>query len=434
VNERVRVLLALSPRDEQAVEHLLFDKEATFALVASALDAAELERVADGHGAEVVLVSPELPGLSPALCTQLRASGLRVVGLALDDSAAAVLGAFGVDAIVGPEPERDTLRAALGGEGSEAHPERRRANDHHRSEDDDNGGSILAVVGGRGAPGATECAVSLAALAQARWPTALVECDLLGGGLDLRLAADGHAGSLLGLVRACAAGDGAVGELLERWLVSRSGWPPVLLGPPDPKETLGELTRPGAIAGALRALAAAVPLVVCDVGFLLEEGGTATSVARSHREALASANAVILVIGARERQLRDGLAQLDLLRGELEIPDQRLRVACTGLGARGTGSTRMVIETLAEQLAERGLALDAALPFDGRALQRAERRGVPLAAARSRGAYARALRRLLSVLFLPTVTAKPRERKLLLPLPPRVEVRHEEVTLPWRTS
>jgi Flp pilus assembly CpaE family ATPase len=296
------------------------------------------------------------------------------------------------------------------------------------------GGSVLAVVGTRGAPGATECAVSLAGLAQERWPTVLVECDLLGGGLDLRLAADGNAGSLLGLVRACAAGDGALGELLERWLVRRPGWPPVLLGPPEPQKTLGELAEPGAIARALRALAAAVPLVVCDVGFFLDEAGDATAVPRCHREALATAGAVLLVIGARERQLRDGLAQLDLLRVELEIPNQRLRVVCTGFGGPGTGSTRMAIDTLAEQLARRGLALDATLPFDARALARAEQRGLPLAPARPRGEYARSLRRLLDVLFLPAATARPRERKLLLPLPARVEPAAEEVTLPWRTS
>jgi hypothetical protein len=133
-------------------------------------------------------------------------------------------------------------------------------------------------------------------------------------------------------------------------------------------------------------------------------------------------------------RVRDGLAQLDLLRVELEVPDQRLRVACADLGGPGTGSERAVIETLAEQLAERGLALDAALPFDGKALARAERRGLPLAAARPCGTYARALRRLLAVLFLPAAAAKPRERKLLLPLPPAVELRDEEVTVPWQTS
>jgi hypothetical protein len=38
------------------------------------------------------------------------------------------------------------------------------------------------------------------------------------------------------------------------------------------------------------------------------------------------------------------------------------------------------------------------------------------------------------VLFLPAGAAKPRERKSLLPLPPPIELREEEVTVPWRTS
>jgi len=139
---------------------------------------------------------------------------------------------------------------------------------------------------------------------------------------------------------------------------------------------------------------------------LLEEAGETTPVARCHREALACASAVLLVIGARDRQVRDGLAQLDVLRVELEIPNERLRVACAGLGGPGTCSHRTLSTMLAEQLAERGLALDASLPFDGRALQRAERRAVPLMAARRRGAYTRALSSLLDQLFLPSVIAK----------------------------
>lgn len=415
------------------MERLLFDAEAALTLVASALEAAELERLAEEREADVVLLSPDLPGISAARCARLRAFGLRLVGLALDDPSASALNSFGVDAIVGCEADREELRAALGG-GEEARPERRRGDDHPGLERSDDGGSILAVVGSRGAPGASECAASLAAFARERWPTVLVECDLLGGGLDLRLAADGHDGSLLGLVRACAADEGALGELLERWLVRRPGWPAVLLAPPEPSDPLGELAQPGAIASALRALARAVPLVVCDVGFLLEEGGDATPLARCHREVLTVASAVLLVVGARDRQLRDGLAQLDLLRIELEIPNQRLRVACTGFGGPGTGSQRALTHMLAARLAERGLALDASLPFDERALRRAEQRGLPLAVACSRGSYARALARLLDELFLPAGTATPRERKLRVPLPQPFQHRDEEVPLPWRMS
>src|SRR5581483_2822400 len=156
--------------------------------------------------------------------------------------------------------------------------------------------------------------------------------------------------------------------------------------------------------------------------------------ARCHREVLACADAVLLVIGARDRQVRDGLVQLDLLRVELEIPNERLRVVCAGVGGPGAGSRRGIAEMLAERLAERGLALDAILPFDARALRRAEARGLPLTSARRHGPYARALRALLGELFLPATVAKPRERKLRLPIATSIASRGEEVPVPWRTS
>ena len=97
-------------------------------------------------------------------------------------------------------------------------------------------------------------------------------------------------------------------------------------------------------------------------------------------------------------------------------------------------SSNLPKNSVAEQLAERGLALDASPPFDARALRRAERRAIPLAAARRRGPYTRALRGLLDQLFLPAQVARARERKLQLPHPQTHEVREQEVSLPWQTS
>ena len=81
------------------------------------------------------------------------------------------------------------------------------------------------------------------------------------------------------------------------------------------------------------------------------------------------------------------------------------------------------------ELAERRFALDAVLPWDRRALARAQRSGLPLARARRRGAYGRALARLLDELFLPVVPT-PRERKLPL-VPPRADRQQpEKVAVP----
>src|SRR4029077_14138561 len=95
-------------------------------------------------------------------------------------------------------------------------------------------GSVLAIVPASGSPGASECAASLAALADQSWPTLLLELDLLDGALALRLGADPQRGSLLALIRGQAA-DGALHDLLPRWTTSgNDGWPPVLVAPPHP--------------------------------------------------------------------------------------------------------------------------------------------------------------------------------------------------------
>ena len=70
--------------------------------------------------------------------------------------------------------------------------------------------------------------------------------------------------------------------------------------------------------------------------------------------------------------------------------------------------------------------------WDGRALAKATRAGLPLAIAHPRGRYTRTLTRLLEQLFLP-VAPEPRERKRML-VPPQPKEQSEEVALPWRRS
>ncbi len=435
--ERLPVVLALTPVAERAVEHLLFGRGAVLEPRASAAEADELEQEVLLAEAVCVLLSPDLSGLTAAHCARVRACGARITGLARDAQERQELLALGVDDVVEPTDSEQAILAALqgpAGEEAEANaPPEPVVEARPRPPSADGGkGSVLAVIGGKGAPGASECAASLAALAAERWTCVLVEVDALSGGLDLRLGVDPRQGSLLGLARAVAAGDGALGELLERWLTVHEGWPPVLVGLPNPEQTLGELAHPGAAAGTLRALAAVYPLTVCDLGFLLAEGDEAGPACRVHREVVVEADSVLLVLGAREEQLRAGLAQLDTLLA-LGIPPERLRVALNGVGGPGAAARATLEQILPEQLAERRFALDAWLPWDGRALARAQRLGMPLARVRRRGPYARALARLLEQLFLPVAPA-PRERKLRLvpPRPREIEV-EEEVALPWRS-
>ena len=427
--ERPRAVIALTPIAERAVEHLMFGREAVLDVIASAPDADDLEREAVASSADGVLVSPDLSGLTAAHCARVRSHGLRLVGLARDAREREQLHALGVDATVEPTFQPAEFVAALlrptEHASIESQERRRTSGAYPRS---DHGGAVLTVIGTKGAPGASECAASLASLAAARWSCVLVELDALGGALDLRLGADPRQGSVLGLSRAVSGGDGALGELLDRWLSRRAGWPPTLVGAPEPAEALQELAQPGVAANTLRALAAQFPLVIADVGFLLFEGDDAGLACRVHREAVVTTDAVLLIVGAREEQARAGLDQLDSLLA-LGVPPERLRIAVNGAGAPGATASAQLDSLLQRQLAERRFALDAWLPWDRRALARAQRTGLPLARARPRGAYTRALARLLDDLFLPVAPA-PRERKLrLVPPRPRGSEHAEEVAL-----
>jgi len=436
-DEHPRLLLGLTPLAERHVEDELFGSEQSVAVVGSAADASELLVLAERRHADAVLLSPELPALDAGGCARLRSLGLRLIGLAFDESNERALDALGVDATLRPPlTARELAEACREAPTAEARPEQAHT-PAQKTPKTTRSGSVLAVVPASGSPGATECAASLAALADQRWPTLLVELDLLESALALRLGAAPQHGSLLGLVRGHAA-DGSLPDLLAHWTTAGDrGWPPVLVAPPDPGLHLDELARPGAIRSALEAAASVYPLVVADVGALLALPGELPKAVRVHREALLTADAVLLVIGAREQQLRAGRAQLTLLLDELGIKRERLRIAVSGLGAPGAGNKTELEAALNPELAELRLAVDAWLPYDGRAAVRARRSGSPLALARPRGRYARALRGLLEQLLLPSQPV-PRERKTRLPVPVPVAsasapLLDEEVSLPWRS-
>ncbi len=432
-----RLLLGLTPLAERQVEDELFGGEQSVAVVGSAADAGELLVLAERRHADAVLLSPELPGLDAGSCARLRSHGLRLIGLALDDRNATVFDTLGVDTILQPPLAGSDLSGACADTPTAETPTEQAPTRTHveRGALSERPGSVLAVVPASGSPGASECAASLAALADQRWPTLLLELDLLDGALALRLGADPQRGSLLGLIRAQAA-DGALHDLLPRWTAAADhGWPPALVAPPDPDVHIDEIARPGAIRAALDAAASVYPLVVVDVGALLAVPGELPKAVRAHREALLTADAVLLVIGAREQQLRAGRAdhkQLD----ELGIKREQLRIAVSGLGAPGTGNKNELEKAIGDQLAELRLAVDAWLPHDARAAARARRAGVPLALARPRGRYARAVRGLIDEVLLPSQPV-PRERKTRLPVPTpfaatAANTHDEEVALPWR--
>jgi MinD-like ATPase involved in chromosome partitioning or flagellar assembly len=433
-----RLLLALTPLAERQIEETLFAAESELHVVASAADAGQLLAHSRQYDADAVLISSDLSGLDARHVSELHARGLRLVGLAVDDNDVETIARLGIDAVLRPPLEPHTLRATLLGEiaeqaigpaisGNGSSPSS--ASDGLASVE--RSGSVIAVIGSAGSPGASECASSLAALAAGRWSTLLVELDLHSGSLDLRLGADPRQGSLLGLVRASRT-DSAPAELLERWTQGgQRGWPPVLLAPSTTDASLDELVRPGAIRAALETAASLYPLVVSDVGSLLATPGAIPPTARAHREAILTADAVLLVIGARDEQIRAGRRQLTLLLDELGVKRERLRLLVNGAGAPAAGPRSELDGILANELAELRLAVDGWLPYDARALARTRRSGLPLALARPRGPYARALERLLDELLLPAQPVA-KERKQRLPVPTMETPIDEEVALPWR--
>jgi Flp pilus assembly CpaE family ATPase len=225
-----------------------------------------------------------------------------------------------------------------------------------------------------------------------------------------------------------------VAALLPRWLVGGGeAWPAVLLGPPDPERTLEEVAQPGVITEVVTAVSESYPLVLLDLGDELAPQ-------RSHeqqlinREALTTADAVVLVLGGRADQLRRGLTQLDLLRNELSVAAERLRVVVNGTGGPGSANPGELTASVNGELASRGLLVDAWLPWDERSLRAATRTGLPLALSRRRSAYASALEQLTQTLFVstaPVVVA--RKHRLRAPaLAGKAAGVLEEVGLPWR--
>ena len=430
-----RLLLGLTAEDEQAVEEALYGSPA-LRVLASGADAGELLELAAASPAELVLLSADLPGLDAPALARLRALGLRPVGLALDADAAARLAALDLDDVVRAPVHAaallELLDAAPAGWSFEPAPSRRALPlPRQRAARE---GSVVAVVGSRGAPGASELAVSFAALLARRHRVLLAELDGDGGRLALRLGVDPREGSLLAALRALRAGEANPAALLPHWLLEgRRGWPSVLPGLPDGAADLAEAPAAGLAAALLDLLAASFPLVVCDLGQRLAPGGERDLAVRLHREAALAADAVVALLGCRPDQLQAGLGQLDLLLGELCVAPELLRVVVNG--QPGIRSPRLADAdgALSRALAARGLAVDAWLPYDERALRASVRRRLPLASAAPRGGYARALAALAALVLLPSLPRPAARKRLLRPLPPDGRSsRGEEVALPWR--
>lgn len=433
MNGTVRVLLGLAPPDEHAIEEILYGSE-RLSIVAGGASGSELVGLTAAHAADAVLLSHDLPGLDAGCVSRLRAKGLRTVGFAASDADAAALAELDVDAVARPPLSPAELLEQLQ-EPAEAPSQTRESTGSAAGAPAGGGaGNVLAVVGSKGAPGASEFAASLGALLALRRPVVLAEFDGDGGHLALRLDADPQQRSLLALARALRRDDPELRELLSRWLVGDArAWPAVLIGVPDPQRNLGEVVAPGVIAALLGLLAEEFALVVCDVGHRLARADEPDAAVRLHRDVLAAADAVVLVLGQRQEQLHAGFRQLELLIDELGVPNERLRVVVNGHAGLGAAANAETVAAVTRELAERDLSVDAWLPWDARGFRASVRLGVPLAVARPRGRYARALRRFAQSVLVPAAAPPvPRQKPLHAPADATVHVEDREVALPWR--
>ena len=84
--DRPSVILALTPLAEREVESAAVRRsDAPLTLVSSVAEADDLQRAVEQEAPDAVLLSPELSGLTAGHCARLRASGVRLIGLALDE-------------------------------------------------------------------------------------------------------------------------------------------------------------------------------------------------------------------------------------------------------------------------------------------------------------------------------------------------------------
>jgi MinD-like ATPase involved in chromosome partitioning or flagellar assembly len=197
-----------------------------------------------------------------------------------------------------------------------------------------------------------------------------------------------------------------------------------LLGPPEPLSAR-ELGDPGVVHDVIDFLAARFELVVCDVGQRLHHSGQPDLAVRLHRDTLVRADAVVLVLGARPDQLHSGFRQLDLLLDDLGVAGERLRVVVNAQAAAAAGAETAA--AISQELDDRQLRVDAWLPWEARSARAALRVGLPLALARPRSRYARAVRRLVeSMLVAPSEPVK------ALDTGPAGPAQAREVALPWR--
>lgn len=171
----LRVATVLSAREWEARLVAAARDSAAVKLVLRAYLPDEVTRRADAI--DVVVAGAETPWVTPTRVAAWRRLGMRVVGVhaRADRPAADRLSAGGADLVLDEDLEAEQLVREL------------RLLDPRSADHGSRTGRVVAVTGVRGGPGRTEIAIGLAWAAAGKGPAALVDADLHGPSIAVRL-------------------------------------------------------------------------------------------------------------------------------------------------------------------------------------------------------------------------------------------------------
>lgn len=401
------VLTALGNRWDSRVATLL-EASRSVTIVRRCADLPDLVATAAAGLGTVALVSGDLRGLDLTVVTQLRSSGVQVVGIADDGdeaserrlrqlgigrvvpgtAALAELEAAVIESSSGIDPTLDALERDLAGDDGQPVDGMPAAGaivsdglppgPGHEDGVETGPGRVVAVWGPTGAPGRTTIAVTLATeLAGLGIPTVLVDADTYGGSVAQALSFLDEAPGLAAATRAADHGDLDLPLLARLAPVATSGLR-VLTG--IPKAERWPEIRPAALERVLEVCRSLVQVVVVDCGFSVEDDEELSYDTAAPRRnaatltALAVADEVVVVGGCDPvglQRLVRGLQEL----GTIPAPRPTVVVNRVRSGAVGPNPEQRVAEALSRFagvnevlfVPDDPAALDAAL-LQGRAL------------------------------------------------------------------
>jgi len=243
-----RIVIAAGGAGWESEAIATVEARADLRLVRRCVDVADVLATVDSESADVIVLSPSLPGLDLDVADRLRRSGLGLVVMREGDADAARRLDLGEATTIEELRRRSFVAPAVAEVAPAAH------------------GRIIAVWGPTGAPGRSSVALSLASAWAARAvETILVDADVEGGALA---QAVGLLDDVSGLVAASRAANAGHGSQIVDHAVTVGPHLRLLTG--LPRADMADQVRPAAYEAVLSALTADAEVVVVDCGFSLD--------------------------------------------------------------------------------------------------------------------------------------------------------------------